>query len=118
MPTQSRIGANASERQTKLDYYFKQITNSLFPAMHRYLMYCATTDADLFAENVTETQLQQPDQKRWTQELFAKIKLDQTQLKGQQKYKEVFKLKRQESIECIRKLRLIRDEMKRQEEVF
>lgn len=46
---QSRIGANAKERQTKLDYYFKQITNSLFPAMHRYMMYCAVKNEDIFS---------------------------------------------------------------------
>ena len=41
------------ERQTKLDYCFKQITNSLFPAMHRYFMHCADREVDLFAKEAT-----------------------------------------------------------------
>jgi hypothetical protein len=47
---QNRIGANARERQARLDYNFKQIINSLFPAIHRYLMNTALYRRDIFAD--------------------------------------------------------------------
>jgi hypothetical protein len=45
-----RIGASGHERQAKIEYYFKQLVNTLFPAIHRYLMYCSDKRLDLFEE--------------------------------------------------------------------
>ena len=46
---QNRIGAVGTERQANLSYNFKQIVNSMFPAMYRYFLNTARTSEDLFA---------------------------------------------------------------------
>lgn len=38
---QNRIGANGKERQANINYNFKQIVNSMFPAIYRYLFNAA-----------------------------------------------------------------------------
>jgi len=82
------------------------------------MMYCAQNHLDLFADNPDPAHLQHPTNGSWTQELYQKVKLDERQLQLHRRFKDGFRAKRQESIECIRRLRVIRDEMKKQEEVF
>jgi hypothetical protein len=33
------MGANSKERQSNMQYNFKQIINSLFPALHRFFIH-------------------------------------------------------------------------------
>ncbi|CAM6002464.1 unnamed protein product [Sphagnum balticum] len=47
---QYRLGADARERQANLEYTFKQIVNSMFPALHRYMMRTAYHSKDIYAE--------------------------------------------------------------------
>jgi hypothetical protein len=47
------VGADGRERQAKLDYNFKQIINSIFPASYRYLLNTAAAAADVFAPDST-----------------------------------------------------------------
>lgn len=47
------MGADGRERQAKLDYNFKQIINSIFPASYRYLLNTAHTGTDVFAMDST-----------------------------------------------------------------
>lgn len=46
--TQWRIGANGVERQGTINYYFKQMINIYFPALHRYMMWTADESIELF----------------------------------------------------------------------
>lgn len=43
-----RIGASGKERQAKINYFFKNIINTLFPALHRYLLHIASRSLDIF----------------------------------------------------------------------
>lgn len=99
--TQNRIGANGKERQSKLEYNFKQIINSLFPAGHRYFMHSAVYKKDLFAENVTPETLVQAGEGKWTKNLYEELGLSQDQIDGFSKMKDKFVKKRSETVSLI-----------------
>jgi hypothetical protein len=66
------LGASGSERQANLSYNFKQIVNSMFPAMYRYLQSTAYHGLDLFADSKEELGAEGT----WTAELFATMRLE------------------------------------------
>jgi hypothetical protein len=43
-----RIGPSGKEREVKLEYYFKNVVNTWFPALHRYLFVTAAYQLDIF----------------------------------------------------------------------
>ena len=49
-----RIGPTGRERQAKLTYNFKNIINTLFPGLHRYLMATAIKDLDFYQAEPTQ----------------------------------------------------------------
>jgi hypothetical protein len=61
----NRIGANGKERFAKLDYNFKQVVNSMFPASFRYLLNNAEFSADIFSPNASPQSLTSNPQ-HWT----------------------------------------------------
>lgn len=52
--TQFRIGANGVDRQGTINYYFKQMINIYVPAFHRYMMWIADSQTELFGEKNKE----------------------------------------------------------------
>jgi hypothetical protein len=64
---QTRIGANARERQANLDYSFKQMINAIFPAMHRYLLHAATYEYDVFDNEINAQTLLDVSRGTWTE---------------------------------------------------
>lgn len=61
----NRIGANGKERFAKLDYNFKQVVNSMFPASSRYLLNNAEQSTDIFEPNASPHTLKSNPQ-HWT----------------------------------------------------
>lgn len=45
-----RVGASCKERQTCINYYFKQWIHLCYPALHRFLMWTATEGTHYFGE--------------------------------------------------------------------
>lgn len=67
-----RIGASGRERQAKINFQFKNIVNTLFPALYRYILICAFKEIDLFS--LTETKM------NWTQKLIQDLNLKPEQV--------------------------------------
>jgi hypothetical protein len=65
MSIQNRIGATGTERQANLRYCFKQLVNSIFPAIYRYLLNSAHQITGLFSD--------QDGTEEWTAEMFANM---------------------------------------------
>lgn len=63
MGIQNRIGATGTERQANLRYCFKQLVNSIFPAIYRYLLNSAHEATGLFSD--------QEGTEEWTLEIFS-----------------------------------------------
>jgi hypothetical protein len=106
---QNRIGANARERQARLDYNFKQIINSLFPAMHRYLMHAALHEKDVFGEG---------DYNDWTASFYQELKLTDRQKEAFTKRRADFVGKRRATLRLIKQLKTAKEQMKCQEDIF
>ena len=55
-----RIGASGRERQARINYNFKNIINTLFPALYRYILSTSVHQKDLFSigndDNISWTQ--------------------------------------------------------------
>jgi hypothetical protein len=105
---QNRVGANAGERRARLDYNFKQIINSLFPAMHRYLMHAALHQQDLFGET----------ENAWTTSFYQELDLTPQQREGLTSRKESLVAKRRETVGLISKLKAAKAQLKSQEDIF
>lgn len=61
-----RIGASGRERQAKIDYNFKNIINTMFPALYRYILSTAVNQVDLFSHS-------ESSKIGWTRELLGKL---------------------------------------------
>ena len=112
-PTQVRVGANGRERQAKLDYIFKQIVNSMFPASYRYLLNTAASSLDVFTPSATLQSLSSnPDS--WISELYQTSTLGDWQVEKAATLREGLSQKRQEAIALGVRLREANEALKRQ----
>lgn len=48
---QFRVGGMGIERQAKIEYFMKQLINTLFLPLYRYLLYSSDKGVDVFKEN-------------------------------------------------------------------
>jgi len=46
-----RVGGMGIERQAKIEYFMKQLINTLFLPLYRYLLYSSDKGVDVFKEN-------------------------------------------------------------------
>jgi hypothetical protein len=63
-----------TERQTNLAYCFKQIFNTIFPAIYRYLLNTAQNATGLFSDEQQEV-----GGEDWTEELVTIMPVDEPQ---------------------------------------
>ncbi len=97
------MGADSKERQAKLDYSIKQIINSMFPAIYRYLFYSAHLSVDIFQPSVTPESLNNPD--CWTYEVHQRACLEDWQIARLNDLKEKLLESRKEAIVHAARLR-------------
>jgi hypothetical protein len=111
------VGADGRERQAKLDYNFKQIINSIFPASYRYLLNTAYAGTDVFAMDSTpETLASNP--KSWISELYQASGLELWQMERVRTLREGLIGRRNEAIALVVRLLQANQALKRQEEKF
>lgn len=113
----NRIGANGKERFAKLDYNFKQVVNSMFPASFRYLLNNAEQSTDIFEPNASTHSLTSNPQ-HWTSQIYQSTAISSQQIKKIGMYQHKFKSARAIALQYSRRLRQIQEKIRDHGEIF
>jgi hypothetical protein len=96
------VGGCGNERQAKVEYFIKQLVNTLFPPFQRYLMHCCDKNLDIFQEpsidellDFSITSPSQEPEMGWNRQFMESLSLTEGQKAKLLKLSQSFKSKRQ-----------------------
>lgn len=117
--SQFRVGGVGIERQAKIDYFMKQLTNTLFLPVQRYLFYCSDKGVDIFKENAYDDDIDdllsiKPSSGTencmpWTKDFLSKINLTESQKAKIFKMKPFIQKKRTQVLSSVHQIHQIKE---------